>query len=218
MIKEKWDQAQSLEYKFHETDNLRKDDERWAGASRNLLLALGLDVEMTGKTILDLGCGSRLRTACLKEHNRVVGIDPLIDRYSDLEFSDVKSVEHYSVPAEEMVESLRGQVDHLVCLNVLDHCIEEEKVLDNVRAYLKPGGVFYLWTDIGHNDDMHESTMDADDIRFYLQKIGFAMDRYTVGVDVMKFSVRDVPDFKRCGQTCAPGRKCAVYRAVRKID
>ena len=213
MNKEKWARALDKEFIFHERNALRKNDNKWTDSSKKLLSGLGLDLKMEGKTILDAGCGSRLRTKELSDKNRIIGIDPLADKYKHLEFSDLSTVEYYSLGLEERVDHLSGIMDVALCLNVLDHCVNPRKVMKNVFDYLKPGGEFYLWTDLGHLDDIHEGNYSATHLEGMIVGAGFKVHRMTEGLDPYEFSTKNEPNDMRCGAPCAPGITCVCVYA-----
>jgi SAM-dependent methyltransferase len=215
MDKEKWMNALDREFTFHEKNKLRSDDEKWSEVSLKLLKGLGVDLAMESKTIIDAGCGSRLCTWALADRNNLVGIDPLIDRYIELPFSDLNTIEHYGVPLEEMVGSIEGTTDVVICLNVLDHCLDPARVLSNLYRYLKPGGEFYLWTDLGHLDDIHEGDYSKEQLRNMIEEAGFKINRMTEGIDPYDFAFTDEKNYRRCGAPCAPGVNCICVHARR---
>lgn len=215
MDKEKWNKARAAEFEYHSRGGVRADKKRWLERSRLLFEGLGVDCRMSGKRILDIGSGPVLRTSIFVGRNQVVALDPLIHEYMGLPFCDVQSVEHYDLPAEELVPQLVNRFDIAFCLNVLDHCYQPRAVLKRAGEYLKRGGLFYLWTDIGSCDEIHEGDMTVAEISRWLTDAGFDILRLTEGVDPLRFVETDEPDYFRCGVRCAPGISCVVVKAVR---
>ena len=44
---------------------------------------------------------------------------------------DVGTFELYSEPAEKFLDNLEGEVDAIMCVNVLDHCYDAEVIMKN---------------------------------------------------------------------------------------
>lgn len=110
-----------------------------------------------GKNVLDVGCGSRLRTSVFAS-SRIACIDPLIAEYRALSadpYGGANVVAAHSLPAETFVPSLRNSQELAFCWNVLDHCTSWHRVLRNIVAYLRPGGLLILGTDCSVHDGIH---------------------------------------------------------------
>ena len=101
-----------------------------------------------GCIILDLGAGSKLRSKYFR-NARIFAIEPLASRFKELPFSDLGDAEAvYSLPAEDLVEELKGKVSFLMCINVLDHVFDPRHVLENCLEYLSHDAEFLLSTDL----------------------------------------------------------------------
>src|SRR5262249_61922187 len=62
-------------------------------------------------------------------------------------------IETHAVPAEQIVEPLRGLVDGcIVSRNALDHMADPLAALEAIGAYAAPGCYLLLWCDIWHAD------------------------------------------------------------------
>jgi hypothetical protein len=117
--------------------------------------------------VLDIGCGPR------PPFFGSVVIDPLAMRYQEIApaawWQAVCGI--HAVPAETMIEQLRGQFDTVVCWNCLDHTIGWRDILDNMWAYGAPGARLAIATDfhppfIGHPGYERETFMAEIDKRF----------------------------------------------------
>lgn len=88
-------------------------------------------------TSLDYGCGSGFFTRSMREYlpGRVIGSDfhdsppPLIERAGNIEYV-----------ADADLDSLEGQIDLIVCRNVLEHSVDPKAFIARLRAMLRPGG------------------------------------------------------------------------------
>lgn len=215
MDKQKWENGQALEFDYHKKCQFRANEKRWSEESLKLLTGLGIDPHLSGKTILDLGCGSKLRTKILVEKNTVIGTDPLANDYKTLPFSDLNLISVFNEKAETLIEELVGRFDICVCLNVLDHCVDQSTVIHRIAQYLKPQGVLYLWTDIGHTDNIHDGSTTSLDIEKMLLTCGFVIERMTVDIDPYDFVSQNTKNYKRCGASCQKNVSCVVVKAVK---
>lgn len=110
-----------------------------------------------GRNLLDVGCGSRLRTIVFQD-SRITCIDPLLDEYRRLNagaFAAENVVATFANPAETTIPTLHDSQDLVFCWNVLDHCTDWRRVLCNVAGYLRPGGIVILGTDCHVHDKIH---------------------------------------------------------------
>jgi len=150
------DEAQPGELSFHESDQWRRSDD-FVVDSRAMFGHFGLGPhDYEGKVVLDLGAGSRLRTAYF-EGARIVAVEPLAEQFRVLDFSDLDTAyELHAVPGEEFLPQWEHKVDLVVSINVLDHCYDFPAVIDNVARYLAPDGQALLSFDVhSHADPLH---------------------------------------------------------------
>lgn len=101
-----------------------------------------------GKRILDIGCGPRGSLEWASEASRRVGLDPLVDRYSELGI-DHHAMEYCQAAAENMPfpdESF----DVVSSLNSLDHVDDLKATLSEITRILVRGGSFLLEVEFGH--------------------------------------------------------------------
>ena len=143
--REEWQrQAQPGEFAFHEQDRWRRSDDFSVDSAR-LFRHFGLGAgDYEGRTVLDLGAGSRLRTRYF-EGAHLIALEPLAEQFRRLEFSDLDTADElHATPAEELVPQCVNRVDLLVSINVLDHCYDFDAIIRNVRRYLRKNGQAFL--------------------------------------------------------------------------
>jgi len=161
------------ELRFHQANKWRQSEEFY-NDSKGLFSRVGFKTfkELEGKTILDAGCGSKLRTAVF-EGAKLIGLDPLLSEFSKIKWSDLNTLkETYSIPLESCSLGLMNRMDAIFCVNVLDHCYEWERVLDNLCSYLKDSGTLYLMLDVNRQkENVIHQRIDTGDLKIYLERI-----------------------------------------------
>src|SRR5215218_1572274 len=95
-----------------------------------------------GITVLDIGSGRNPAVALSSRPDDVtyIGLDVSSDELSAAEPGSYD--EHVVVDAARLYEPLRGRADLAVSWQVLEHVRDLRATIDNIGAYLKPGGVF----------------------------------------------------------------------------
>ena len=139
--------------------------------------------DYVGKTVIDAGCGSRLRTKFFTGSN-IIGIDPLIDGYLKIEWSDLKVAKMlFSLPLEDRIEELKETADLIISINVLDHCFNFLRCLENLHYYLKSDGVCFISYDehVTGANDMHPLDLDDKISRDLITKAGFKIKKFRRG-------------------------------------
>jgi len=111
------------------------------------------------RTNLEIGSGPFGYLAPCYWMKRRIVIDPLVDKYRAYQLKRfgktfwTADIETHAVPAEQVVEPLRGAVDGcIVSRNALDHMEDPLAALEAVCAYAAPGCYLLLWSDIWHRD------------------------------------------------------------------
>jgi SAM-dependent methyltransferase len=133
--------------------------------------------------VIDFGAGSKLRSRYFQDA-RIIAIEPLADRFRVLDFCDLDAAALvYSRPGEERIDALTGQADLVVSVNVLDHCFDFDRAVDNVAAYLRPSGVAFLSFDL-HDaaDEMHPLLLTEESCTQSFKRAGLTVQRKTNGV------------------------------------
>jgi ubiquinone biosynthesis O-methyltransferase len=127
---------------------------RWVRTLRNLVPArLAFFDPMIGtwrnKAVLDLGCGGGFMSEALSKRGAsVTGIDPSIaaieaaQRHANANGLPIK----YRVGGGESLGLADATFDVVVCVDVLEHVSDLDRVLREIRRVLRPGGVFLFDT------------------------------------------------------------------------
>ena len=107
-------------------------------------------VDLSGKKVLDIGCGGGILAESMAEAGaEVTGIDmaeaPLgVARLHQIE-SGVQ-VDYQQSTAEDFAAKHAGQFDVVTCLEMLEHVPSPEQVIASVTALLRPGGHAFFST------------------------------------------------------------------------
>mgnify|MGYP003706022543 CR=1 FL=1 len=135
-----------------------------------------------GKTVLDLGAGSMLRTKYFNKSN-LIAIEPLGEQFvKNISGTDLNNCTLYSVPAEQFIEELDSKIDLLVSINVLDHCYEFKTIINNIYKYLKDDGLGFLSFDEHYStDEMHPLILNEEIVSEILISNGFLIKKITRG-------------------------------------
>ena len=152
-------------------DNWWSDDIRWVRTLKNLvpgrLAWFDRQIDWQGKMVLDLGCaGGFMAEALAARGAHVTGIDPAEGaiaaarahaRAQGLRIS-------YDVGVGEALPYDTASFDAVVCVDVLEHVADLNKVLAEVARSLRPGGLF-LFDTINRNPLARLATITvAEDI------------------------------------------------------
>jgi 2-polyprenyl-6-hydroxyphenyl methylase/3-demethylubiquinone-9 3-methyltransferase len=133
--------------------NWWSDDIRWVRTLKNLvpgrLAWFDRHMDWQGRDVLDLGCaGGFMAEAMAKRGARVTGIDPAAGaiaaarahaRLGGLRIG-------YDVGVGEALPYDTASFDAVVCVDVLEHVADLNKVLSEVARTLRPGGLFLFDT------------------------------------------------------------------------
>lgn len=102
-----------------------------------------------GVTVLDLGCGGGFMSEALARRGaRVIGIDPVDEvlvaarHHAAAEGLAID----YRVAGGESIPLPDASVECVVCVDVLEHVADLDRVLDEIARVLKPGGCFLFDT------------------------------------------------------------------------
>jgi 2-polyprenyl-6-hydroxyphenyl methylase/3-demethylubiquinone-9 3-methyltransferase len=134
-------------------DRWWSDEIRWVRTLKNLvpgrLSWFDRHMDWQGRDVLDLGCaGGFMAEALARRGANVTGIDPAADaidaarahaRESGLRIG-------YDVGVGEALPYESASFDAVVCVDVLEHVADLDKVLSEVVRTLRPGGLFLFDT------------------------------------------------------------------------
>ncbi|WP_322890454.1 MULTISPECIES: bifunctional 2-polyprenyl-6-hydroxyphenol methylase/3-demethylubiquinol 3-O-methyltransferase UbiG [unclassified Yoonia] len=152
-------------------DKWWSDDIRWVRTLKNLvpgrLKHFDKVIDWQGKDVLDLGCaGGFMAEALAKRGAQVTGIDPAAEaitaarQHARSEGLDIA----YDVGMGEALPYDAASFDAVVCVDVLEHVTDLQKVMFEVARVLRPGGLF-LFDTINRNPLARLATITvAEDI------------------------------------------------------
>jgi 2-polyprenyl-6-hydroxyphenyl methylase/3-demethylubiquinone-9 3-methyltransferase len=133
----RWWDANSEFRPLHEINPLRLD---WIAARAPL----------TGKAVLDVGCGGGILAEAMAARGaRVTGIDlgeaPLAVARLHLKESGQK-VEYIKIAAEELARAQPGAFDIVTCMEMLEHVPDPAAIVAACAQLVKPGGQLFFST------------------------------------------------------------------------
>lgn len=151
------------------------DEVRWVRTLKNMVPGR-LDyfdrfIEWQDKAVLDLGCAGGFMAEALDDRGaRVTGIDPASEAIAAArDHASGRSIQ-YDVGVGEALPYPDGSFDAVVCVDVLEHVQDLERVLAEVSRVLRPGGLF-LFDTINRNPLARLATITvAEDILRLLPK------------------------------------------------
>lgn len=189
--REEWiNHAQKGEFEYHKANHWRSTD-RFMADTIQLMDSFGFNQsDYSGKTVLDLGAGSKLRSKYFKEAE-LIAIEPMADDcVKEIGWCDLEDADKlYSLPAEEYIPYLENKIDFVMSINVLDHCFDFDQIISNIHKYMKDDGLAFLSFDEHFfTDDMHPLILTDDVCISIFNKLGF---------DVSKKSKGFTGDFKK---------------------
>lgn len=130
------------------------DSVRWLRQLRKLVpgrLALfdAMVVDWRGLAVLDLGCGGGFMAEALARRGAAVtGVDPSGPALAAARHHASRGglTIDYRPGVGEAVPVTSGAMDVVVCVDVLEHVDDLDRVLDEIRRVLKPGGLLLFDT------------------------------------------------------------------------
>jgi len=176
--------AQRAELHFHQNNQWRQTADFYR-QTQALFAHFGFAPDaFDGKTLIDLGAGSRLRTTYFRNAKLVV-IEPLADEFRrTIPWCDLATAARvFSTAAEERIPELWGEADGVVSINVLDHCYDLAPILGNLGGYLKQGGVAFLSFDAHDDTDLlHPLRLGDRSVEGSLAGTGLVVEQRTTGL------------------------------------
>lgn len=155
--------------------------------------ALGLTKQKEFTDILDAGSGIGCYTLALARkytHASILGVDNVKkNMLIGKTMAKMMNVENTTFVVGNLEKSITKKFDFIVCIDVLEHINDAQKVLKNFYRSLKPGGYLYIhvpqvhqkrffkrfqtWSHEGHvREGFLPSSFQKDLRRMGLQKIG----------------------------------------------
>ncbi len=151
------------------------DDIRWVRTLKNMvpgrLRCFDKLMDWQDKAVLDLGCAGGFMAEALDDRGaQVTGIDPAAEAIEAARAHAKGRNITYDVGVGEALPYTNGQFDAVVCVDVLEHVQDLNKVLAEVARVLKPGGMS-LFDTINRNSIARLATITvAEDILGLLPK------------------------------------------------
>jgi len=107
-------------------------------------------VEISGRKVLDVGCGGGILTEKLAESNAIItGIDvsekAIIAAKQHLEFTDLE-IDYQCISMEDFSQKESGNFDVISCMELLEHLPDPVSFIQSCAALLKPDGHVFLAT------------------------------------------------------------------------
>jgi 2-polyprenyl-6-hydroxyphenyl methylase/3-demethylubiquinone-9 3-methyltransferase len=129
------------------------NDVRWIRTLQNMVPArmkwFSEHFDWRGKAVLDLGCaGGFMAEALAQEGADVTGIDPAADaiRAARQHAQEAGLGIDYDIGVGEELPYPDAKFDAVVCVDVLEHVADLDKVISEVARVLKPGRMFLFDT------------------------------------------------------------------------
>ncbi|WP_169726966.1 methyltransferase domain-containing protein [Desulfovibrio cuneatus] len=178
------EQGQKIELEYHITSEWRRSGD-FMPQTMELFEAFGFKKDdYNGKTILDLGAGSQLRTKYFTGA-KIIALEPLADKYiEEVALCDLHLASQvFSVPAEKTIDTIKNSSDFCISINVLDHCYNFKAIIENIYTYLKKDGTAFLSFDshAGITDPAHPLSLTQEECTQIFIDTGFFIKRVTKG-------------------------------------
>ena len=205
--REAWqDKAQPGEFNWH-VKNKWRPSPAFMEQTIGLFDWFGFHREQyAGRTVIDLGAGSKLRTKYFLDA-RLVAIEPLADRFrAEIDWCDLDDAAVVeALPAEQLIDAHVRTADLVISINVLDHCFDFERIIENVMAYMRHDGTAMLSFDKHtKTDSMHPLVLTEEVCEATFDKYGLRVVEVTKGGNGM---------LRR--NTYGHGPYCLNYRLVK---
>lgn len=143
---ERWKLAQDYEKAWWQNQVELIDLEFYSRFAREVMELLKPFISIGSNTyVLEIGSGAAGIITYIKSDNKFA-IDPLENFYSSVpKYVSIRDqkVNYYNAMAENLPFK-DGYFDLIVIDNVLDHCDNPDKVLDEMNRTLKPGGIIFF--------------------------------------------------------------------------
>jgi 2-polyprenyl-3-methyl-5-hydroxy-6-metoxy-1,4-benzoquinol methylase len=148
-------------------------------------------------SVLDIGCGSGRVGPGLRAAGatRLTGIEVVAEQ---AEIAEDVYDEVLAMPVEEALPGLTGPFDTVLCLDVLEHLVDPEQVMADLRRLAAPGGRLQIsvpnarqvslmidlvfkgtfgYTEWGHRDRTHLRWFTRRDIVEAMERTGWEVER-----------------------------------------
>lgn len=198
MTTRRWYKAQSCERAWWQSRAAAMDLDFYAAFAQALrreldgIITLGADTR-----VLEIGSGAAGILTHLGESHERHAVDPLEEFYASEErFRAYRDpAVRYHAGTGENLGFPAGHFHLVIMDNVLDHCADPDRVLDEIQRVLKPGGTVYLRQNTYHLwgrmvrrlmecfqiDRGHPHTFSKEYLRRRFEKLGLEVRRFQRG-------------------------------------
>jgi 2-polyprenyl-6-hydroxyphenyl methylase/3-demethylubiquinone-9 3-methyltransferase len=111
---------------------------------------IGKHIQLSGKTVVDVGCGAGILTEAMARKNALVtgmDISPSAIAVAKQHASNqALSIEYHLSSPEEFAEKFTHQFDVVTCMEMLEHVPDPVSVVRACAIMLKPGGHVFFST------------------------------------------------------------------------
>lgn len=173
-----WEDTQNHELDFWINDNFNcantfvEDRKQFDIYSHRLKLnQTHYKIDLEGKSVIDIGSGPSSILLKSQNYSKAFAVDPLMDRFPA--WVKLRYLENGIKPIAASGEDVQlEQVDMVLCYNVLQHTIDPERVINNMKKLGKQIHIFE-WIDIP-TDDKHIHVLRKDLLDKWLGSEGIA--------------------------------------------
>lgn len=139
--------------------------------SREQLNTMLRQIDITGKTVLDVGCQDKLASALTKGEAAEYHTMDIDNQWKPTYISDLNQNWEAAVAmAEEKPKWVPEQYDVVFCLEVLEHCWNPVQAVRNLKMATVPGGSIFistpfinphhdLWDYLRYTDEWYEEVL-----------------------------------------------------------
>ncbi|MHB1301587.1 MAG: bifunctional 2-polyprenyl-6-hydroxyphenol methylase/3-demethylubiquinol 3-O-methyltransferase UbiG [Burkholderiales bacterium] len=108
------------------------------------------NASLSGKTVLDVGCGGGILSESMAERGaKVTGIDMSEKALNVAKlhlFESALEVEYLRAPAEDFAKERPGHYDIVTCMEMLEHVPDPQGIVAACAELVKPGGHLFFST------------------------------------------------------------------------
>jgi ubiquinone/menaquinone biosynthesis C-methylase UbiE len=172
----------------------------------------GLDREFyRGKRIIDIGCGPRGSLEWADMAAERIGLDSLANEYKKLGAD--KHWMTYVDAGAEAIPFPAAHFDAAFAFNSLDHVRDLDRVIAEIKRIAKPGGLFLLITEIGHEPTATEPQSFSFEIidRFAPEFSAEWTEAYEIESSQVYRSIEDGKIYDRANSAPRPALLCAKF-------
>ncbi len=142
---------------------------------------------LNDKVCLEIGSGPEGALSRWWWVKKRIIIEPLVERFKNFQLENCNKtwfaddIKLYARCAEEFIPELSNAIDGaILCINVLDHCVEPMLALQNIAKYARPGCHLFLWTTLWRSFECDEGHRNIT-----INRTAFERNIIDLGFDVL---------------------------------